>query len=127
VYARVLDRITLPRFAGEIKDDERLEAVVLASLTDCRISTAAIPLTAAWMFGDQRLMVPLEYSEARNLAGKVRLRTLDLLHVAYASVLLKTGTPITRIVTGDEELLAREGPIHGATKIRVVRPSANEG
>lgn len=66
--------------------------------------------------------VPLEYVEARRLAVDLRLRALDLLHVAYSSLLLKTGTPIAEFVTGDDELVARAKMIQRLTGIRVTRP-----
>ena len=111
--------------AGDKETDqiERLEAVVQASLVDCGLSIVSLSLSAEWSVGDRRFSVPLEYAQARKLAPHLRLKTLDTLHVAYSSLLLKTGTPITDFVTGDDELVSRSKQIQRLTGIKVVRPS----
>jgi hypothetical protein len=120
VYARILDKINLPPLRKELDDVGKLEAIVQASLIDCGLFTAAIPLGAEWTLVTQRITVPLEYAEARNLAARIRLRTLDLLHVSCASLLLKTGTAISHFVTGNQELVSRSDLIRRLTGIRVV-------
>ena len=80
-------------------------------------------MRAEWTLADRRVSIPSEYAEARKLAPSLRLKTLDILHVAYSSLLRKSGTPIAEFVTGDEELVSRSEPIQRLTGIRVVRPS----
>ena len=123
VFSRILESVTLSLGHTEIDDITRLEAVVQASLVDCRLSAVSLPLRAEWTLADRRLSVPSEYAEARKLAPSLRLKTLDILHVAYSSLLRKSGTPIAEFVTGDEELVSRSEPIQRLTGIRVVRPS----
>ena len=123
VYSRILENVTLSAGDKETDQIERLEAVVQASLVDCGLSIASLSLSAEWSVGDRRFSVPLEYAQARKLAPHLRLKTLDTLHVAYSSLLLKTGTPITDFVTGDDELVSRSKQIQRLTGIKVVRPS----
>ena len=123
VYSRILENVTLSAGDKEMDQIERLEAVVQASLVDCGLSIVSLSLSAEWSVGDRRFSVPLEYAQARKLAPHLRLKTLDTLHVAYSSLLLKTGTPITDFVTGDDELVSRSKQIQRLTGIKVVRPS----
>lgn len=123
VYSRILENVTLSAGDKETDQIERLEAVVQASLVDCGLSIVSLSLSAEWSVGDRRFSVPLEYAQARKLAPHLRLKTLDTLHVAYSSLLLKTGTPITDFVTGDDELVSRSKQIQRLTGIKVVRPS----
>ena len=51
---------------------------------------------------EKRLPIPLEYALAMQLSEKLALRALDLLHVAYMSLLRDE---VEVFVTGDEELL----------------------
>lgn len=125
VYSRILDKIKLSKIEGEeedMDDAQKLEVVVQTSLIDCGLSHLAVPLSAEWTFGNQRMTVPLEYAEARNTAASIRLRTMDLLHLSYVSLLLKTGTVISQFVTGDEELLSKRDIIRELIGIHVVRP-----
>ena len=123
VYSRILENVTLSAGDKETDQIERLEAVVQASLVDCGLSIVSLSLSAEWSVGDRRFSVPLEYAQARKLAPHLRLKTLDTLHVAYSSLLLKTGTPIADFVTGDDELVSRSKQIQRLTGIKVVRPS----
>ena len=123
VFSRILERVTLSVIEREIDDVTRLEAVVQASLVDCGLSIVSLPLRAEWTLADRRFDVPSEYAEARKLAPHLRLKTLDILHVAYSSLLLKSGTPIGEFVTGDEELVTRSERIKRLIGIRVVRPA----
>lgn len=122
VYSRIIHAISIPAVTEVGGDIEKLEALVRASLIDCGLSPVALPISAEWSLGNRKIRVPVEYAEARRLAGDLRLRTLDLLHVAYSSLLLKTGTPIEEFVTGDDELLSRSKRILELTEIRVVPP-----
>ena len=123
VYSRILENITLSVGDKDTDRAARLEAVVQASLLDSGLSTVSLPLSAEWSVGDRRFSVPIEYAEARKLSPNLRWKTLDTLHVAYSSLLLKTGTPIAEFVTGDDELVSRSERIQRLTGIKVVRPS----
>jgi predicted nucleic acid-binding protein len=127
VYGRHLDHLWLPAALRQASDAEKVEALVLASVTDCALSPVAVSLTADWVVGEHRISVPLEYVEGRKLAPRLGLRALDLLHVAYCSMLRKTGIAVREFVTGDEELVARSKQIERTVGVRVSRPEEARG
>jgi len=69
-----------------------------------------------------KLTMPFEYSIAMKLANMLKLRTLDLLHVAIASLARDIGL-LHIFVTGDDEILRRRRKIQKSTGLLVKHPS----
>ncbi len=53
------------------------------------------------------MTMPIEYSEALKTAAGLRLKTLDLLHLAYAGLLNSLRVRVENFVTADSDILAR--------------------
>jgi hypothetical protein len=53
----------------------------------------------------------MEYTTAAALAPKLKLRSLDLLHLAYASLISRLEFSISSFVTGDETILGKTDEI----------------
>lgn len=64
--------------------------------------------------------VPLEYHIAMKFSEKLQLKTLDLLHLAYAYMLREE---IDYFVTGDDDILSRRELIRECMGIEVIEPS----
>jgi len=66
--------------------------------------------------------VPMEYTTAAALAPKLKLRSLDLLHLAYASLISRLEFSISSFVTGDETILGKTDEIRESLNIAVTHP-----
>ncbi|MGC8577032.1 MAG: hypothetical protein ACP5KW_06465 [Thermoproteota archaeon] len=64
---------------------------------------------------------PLEYHLAIELSEQLKLRTLDLLHVAYTSILKRAKITDT-LITGDEEVLESREQILNSAEVQVRHP-----
>ncbi len=124
VYSRILVHVRFPSVLRRVADEEKVGALVEASVIDCALSPVAVSLSADWVLTEHRISVPLEYAEARRLAPRLRLRAMDLLHIAYTSLLRKTGVPIKEFVTGDEDLVGKSKRIESVVGVKVSTPQS---
>ncbi len=97
-----------------------MNTIVRFMMEDCNLKLISKTFLAAPYFLGERIRLPLEYWLSMMLAEKLRLRALDLLHIAYAAMLrdeLKT------FVTGDDEILERKEAIKKAVDLEIRHPS----
>jgi len=113
VFSRIRPYIRLPKPLKGVA----LNSLVRFVIDDCKLTVMYNLLIARIREGACR--VPLEYIYAMRLAEALRLRALDLLHVAQASLL---NGEVEALVTGDEELLERRERIKELTGLSVASP-----
>ena len=68
---------------------------------------------------NQKGKIPLEYYISIKLAEKLRLKTLDLLHIAYAYILREE---IDYFTTGDKDIIQEREKIKQQTGIEIKTP-----
>ncbi|QOJ78930.1 hypothetical protein IG193_00235 [Infirmifilum lucidum] len=88
---------------------------------DCRLHILSTGYTAVANIAGYRLRTGLEYHLACKLAGPLRLRTLDVLHLAYAKA-LKRKLNVVAFITGDSEILGRADSIERTVGVKVQHP-----
>ncbi|MEX0568173.1 MAG: type II toxin-antitoxin system VapC family toxin [Candidatus Njordarchaeota archaeon] len=76
-------------------------------------------MTRLQIFG-AKIRAPLEYHLAIKFSEKLRLKTLDMLHVAYAYMLRKI---LSYFVTYDDDILKARKSIEQQVGIKIRRPS----
>ena len=86
-------------------------------VNDCKLTILSRSCIAEKEVAEQLHRIPLEYCLSMKLADRLGLRTLDLLHLAYAHML-----DISTFITGDEEILKRSKAIKETLKINVFHP-----
>lgn len=64
----------------------------------------------------------MEYSKAASEAYKLRLKALDLLHLAYASLISRLEFKLELFVTADQDILDATSEIEGSLRLRTVHP-----
>ncbi len=79
------------------------------------------PIAATYLvkLREFKVRIPLEYYLCIILSKRLRLRALDMLHIAYASILRDK---VEAFVTGDHELLEKRNLILREAKVRVKEP-----
>jgi hypothetical protein len=65
----------------------------------------------------------MEYSTAAALAPKLKLRSLDLLHLAYASLISRLEFSIFSFVTRDEIIIGKTDEIRESLNMTVTHPN----
>jgi len=113
VFSRIRPYIRLPKpLRGAA-----LSSLIRFVVDDCKLTVVYNLLVAR--IGEEACRVPLEYIYAMRLADALRLRALDLLHVAQAALL---DGEVEALVTGDEEILERRERIEKLTGLSVASP-----
>ncbi len=82
----------------------------------------SLSLTNRVRIAGSTLSLPLEYSEALKKAGELKLRTVDLLHLAYSGLISSLRTRIDRFVTSDSGIIDRARTIEAQFGFTVVHP-----
>ncbi|MFH0848770.1 MAG: hypothetical protein V1857_04640 [archaeon] len=127
VFSRLLetDEVEVPpeieESLTELSREERIRTMVEYVLEDCGLRTVEVDpihLTIS-LLGSPTKISHVCY-KALNLASELRLRTLDILHLAHISSLVDEGVQIECLVTNDSELLARRKQISEILRIRVL-------
>ena len=105
----------------ELSKEENVQALVEYAITDCKlriVDVDPIPMTVSLV--GSPIKISHIYLKALELASKMRLKTLDTLHLAHISCLKDEGMQIEYLVTNDKEILARGDQISGMLKSRVL-------
>jgi predicted nucleic acid-binding protein len=87
------------------------------------LQVASVPSRAKLRAGGIPFSAPIEYLTCIRLAHALKLKTLDLLHIAYASNLRKWGYDIKTFVTLDQDIIGRAQEIQQETEIEVEEPT----
>ena len=87
-------------------ENANIDTLIAFILYDSKLKIVARSFISRLQILGKRLRVPLEYHLAIKFAEKLQLKTLDMLHIAYAYMLRNR---LDYIVTGDDDILkARE-------------------
>ncbi len=87
----------------------------------------SLPLTARVRVAGSTVNIPMEYSEALKRAAELRLKTLDLLHLAYAGLVSNLRAKIDSFVTADSDILDRGAVIEQQFGFNVAHPKDATG
>lgn len=117
VFSRVLEQVSLPK---EVKVDfpVTVSTLVNFAIKHCNLTVTSIPYTVLVKIGDLNVRTSIEQIMSYSLAGSLKLRTLDLLHIAACQV-LKMQQVLDLFVTIDEEIYSKRKIIREETGIRV--------
>jgi predicted nucleic acid-binding protein len=123
VVSRLDADIRAPKELLQESPRKRVRAVVEFLIRDCNLTVATVPARARIRFAGTILSVPLEYQRSIRLAHAFKLKTLDLIHLAYADNLRKWGHEINTFVTGDRDVLSNSEQIREQIGIEVKEPA----
>lgn len=123
VVSRIEAELQAPTELLQEPPKRRVRALVEFFIKDSGLLMASAPVQARVRLGGTVLLVPIEYHNCIQLAHALRLKTLDLMHLAYADSLRKWGHELDSFVTGDEDILARSDAILEQLGISVKKPS----
>jgi len=115
--SRNIQKYKLPPGIEEILDYEnklRLTVTYCLQILPISIFSDEAKLTS---IGNLKLFH--KFFEAINLAAKLKLRTLDLLHITYATQLAKGGY-VEFFITFDSDILNRKETIQESTGIKII-------
>ena len=115
IISRLCSNLVLPKKTIHATVD----TIVHFIMEDCNLRLLSKTYLTTFYFRDQKVRIPLEYRMSILLAEKLKLRALDLLHIAYASILEEK----KRIfVTGDNEILSKRNIIRKLTGLEIKHP-----
>ena len=123
VVSRLDADIRAPKELLQESPRKRVRAIVEFLIRDCNITVATVPARARIKFAGTILSVPLEYQRSIRLVDALKLRTLDLIHLAYADNLRKWGHEINTFVTGDRDVLSKTEQIREQIGVEVKEPA----
>ena len=115
VISRLGPNLVLPQ---EVKGVS-LDTLVRFIIEDCNIRLISEVFFIPINLNQQKVNLPLEYLISITLAEKLKLRALDLLHIAYVAMLREK---VKIFVTGDEEILGKKTTIKKVVRIEVKHP-----
>ena len=124
--AAVLSRLDVGlRAADELLQappKRRIRALVEFMVKDSNLLVASVPVQAKFKVAGTILLAPIEYHSCIRLAHLLRLKTLDLLHLAYADNLRKSGHDLNAFATFDTEILAKAELVQQEMEIEIKEP-----
>lgn len=106
-----------------LNPDEKVKVAVEHAIRTWRLKTFATdrsPLKLA--VGRQTIEIGHELFEAIRLSSKFGLKTLDNLHLAYASAIREVEPDLSTFTTLDKEIISRRKEVERQTGIRIVEP-----
>jgi predicted nucleic acid-binding protein len=123
VLSRVDHALRAPDELLQETPRRRVRALLEFLIRDSNLHVASVPAKAKLQVGGTSFSIPIEYHTCIRLAHALKLKTLDLLHVAYADNLRKWGFDIKSFVTLDQEIIGKAKEIRQETGIEVREPS----
>jgi predicted nucleic acid-binding protein len=117
VLSRMTEQISLPK---EVKIDFPVAVSTLVSfaIKHCNLAIAQIPYTVLAKIGELTVRAPIEEAMSYFLAARLKLRSLDLLHIALCWV-LKMQQSVDLFVTIDDEIASKREVIREETGVIV--------
>ena len=122
VLSRVEESLELPSVLRTEPPQRRIRALAEYVVRDSRLTIASQVGSTRLRLGGRSVSVPMEYTTAAALAPKLKLRSLDLLHLAYASLISQLEFSISSFVTGDETILGKSDEIQKSLNITATHP-----
>jgi len=98
-----------------------INTLVAFIVRECRLHIITQANSVTKKLGTTKLRTSPEYFISMKVAEKLQLKTLDLLHLAYAS-LARVRYRVNGFVTGDKEILDRSRLIRTALRLEVLHP-----
>ena len=123
VIARNDQALQTPALLREETSMRRVRALAEYIIRDSGVSLASPQGSSRTRIGERSVVIPIEYSRAASLAPILKLRTLDLLHLAYAYIIGRLEYSLTSFVTGDELIASRAKQIHQLLGLDVKHPA----
>ncbi len=122
VLARRERELEIPPFLQKEPLPRRIRALVEYVVQDSELILASELGSSRIRIGRRSATMPLEYSKAASLAPLLKLRALDLLHLAYAHLLDRLQINIKAFVTGDDGIISKTAEIKKSLDITVMHP-----
>ena len=116
VLSRIIDEIDV----GD-QTPINLDTLISFIIEDCKLKITAETYSTVMKIAGQEIRIPVEYYVAYRNAERLKLRTLDLLHLAHVTT-LKKAYGIQTFITGDEELIEKAEVIKEALNVNIVHP-----
>ncbi len=123
VTSRLEAELQAPKELLEEPPRRRIHVLVEFFIRDCNLTLASVPAQAKIRVAGAILRVPVEYQSSNRLAHALKLKALDLIHLAYADNLRAWGYDLDTFVTCDEDVLKRSENIQQILGFRVKGPS----
>ncbi|HZY93742.1 MAG TPA: PIN domain-containing protein [Candidatus Bathyarchaeia archaeon] len=101
---------------------QRIRASVEYMFHDADVRLASHVGISTLRFQQRTISLPMEYSSAAKIAHALGLKTLDLLHLAYAHLISKLQLHIDSFITGDGDILSKASQIQHELGLTVDRP-----
>ena len=89
---------------------------------DADLTLASQVGTSIIHVGERTVQVPMEYSRAAYAAHNLQLKALDLLHLAYASLISRLEFKLDLFVTADQDILDRASKIEESLGLTTRHP-----
>ena len=99
--------LEIPGFIAEESGARRVRALTEYFVRFLGLRLESLSLTSRLRVAGSTVTLPVEYSEGLKRAAELRLKTLDVLHLAYAGLLNSLRVRIGNFVTADSDILAR--------------------
>jgi len=123
VLSRIDPALSAPEELLRETPRRRVRALLEFLIKDTNLHVASVPAKAKLRVGGTSFAAPIEYYTCIRLAHALKLKTLDLLHVAYADNLRKCGYDIKTFVTFDQDIIGKAHEIQQETEIEVKEPN----
>jgi predicted nucleic acid-binding protein len=122
VVSRIDSNMEAPRELLQEPPKRRVRALVEFMIRDSGVFLASVPAQIRIKVAGVVLSVPIEYQNCIRLAHALKLKTLNLVHLAYADGLRKWGHDIDTFVTFDADILERSDAIYDELGIEIKEP-----
>jgi len=90
---------------SKISFEKQVYSIALFIIRHANVSIEGLNLALPINLNGMTFKAPTEFLEAHRIAPTTQLRSLDNLHIAVASMLLKRGTALNHFTTCDEKML----------------------
>lgn len=117
VFSRVGDKIEVSKEV-KIEMPEALSTLVAFAVKHCGLTLISVPYTVLVSIGNLNVRASVEQAISYSLAPKLKLRTLDLLHLALCYVLRMQGR-LDTFITIDGDIHSSRDVIKQETGVKV--------
>jgi predicted nucleic acid-binding protein len=122
VLSRTEQNLELPASLLSEPLARRIRAVVEYIIRDSDLTLASGFGASRVNVGGRRVSIPVEYWQAARLAPVLRMRALDLLHLACARLIDRLQVTVKVFVTGDKGILSKSAEIEQSVQVQVKHP-----
>jgi predicted nucleic acid-binding protein len=123
VTSRQAETLQAPEEILKEEPRRRIRGIVEFFLRDSNLTPISVEANTRMKVAGSIVTVPLEYVSSLKLAHSLRLRTLDLMHLAYADNIRSSGEELDSFVTTDRGILKVSDTIEKILKMRTEEPA----